>query len=172
MLKIATTYKVTTSHHQVVTFCNLAGTFQMHLLHHLEELSEPRGRKPIWEEDGKRKLHFKAFLQLDLLKHSNPASAAISLSHISSSEQTQIAQIIIKQLQLFCKEQSITTQIKWQRPDFYLSWINVVSLQPTSEFAFQIRSIYQNLLYRTIQSYHTLTLSPFPWVCISYQFVF
>lgn len=44
MLKIATTYKVTASHHQVVTFCNLAGRFQMHLLHHLEELSEPEGR--------------------------------------------------------------------------------------------------------------------------------
>lgn len=53
------------------------------------------------------------FFQLDLLKHSNPASAAINLSHISSFEQTQIGQIIIKQLQLFCKEQSITIQTKW-----------------------------------------------------------
>lgn len=44
MLKIAITYKLTTSHHQVATFCNLAGTFQMNLLHHLEELSEPKGR--------------------------------------------------------------------------------------------------------------------------------
>lgn len=47
MLKIATTYKLTTSHHQVVTFCNLAGTFQIHLLHHLEELSEPKGRNHL-----------------------------------------------------------------------------------------------------------------------------
>lgn len=60
------------------------------------------------------------FFQLDLLKHSNPASAATNPSHISTFEQTQIGQIIMKQLQLFCNEQTITIQTKQGESHFHL----------------------------------------------------